>query len=84
MNGPATALVQDRRLFRLTWDGDRGRARHRDRRAPRQGISMLRGRASAPRVFVYFRLAGNDIVGIHGRAARSPPHFHRPEPAGTA
>jgi large conductance mechanosensitive channel len=34
-------------------------------------------------VFVYFGLVGHDIVGIHGRAARSPA-YHRPEPAGTA
>jgi hypothetical protein len=35
-------------------------------------------------VFVFFRLAGNDIVGILGRAARSPRISNRPEPAGTA
>ncbi len=31
-----------------------------------------RSRRHSSRVFGYFRLVGHDIVGIHGRAARSP------------
>jgi len=37
-----------------------------------QGAWRLNVSTPAPRVFVYFRLTGNDIVGTHGRAALSP------------
>jgi hypothetical protein len=39
--------------------------------SPEKGYPR-RSRRIALRVFLYFCLVGHDIVGIHGRAARSP------------